>query len=410
MSTEYPDVLGDLVEARRRFEVNGVHYMTALEPTTIAPGQMTSLRIWLQSCWDVPVEAVITVHLPTHPSSAFSIIQEQTKVPLEAAEVGEVNIPVACAAEVKPGKYSVLVTIGAQFETRGLYVRSQKKEGQLSDTLLSFTTGMALAATMGLGFVAHTQPEQKLLLHVAGAPQPGSTPSPSDLSPAERSLTPTFLSHWTVDDLPIQGKARQHVNDQYIYLLPKLTRPALYMAFLEESQERLRDAALALHIGEAIFLAKILTYTAEYFLKHSGWQDVVLVPAYSLAYRHNLPVNDPIFLIARADYARITRLAISLAFGLLRQHLKRDVWTTEEQLAIADLVTDRVERGGLLPAEFLYLPLAVGGLLVADQVTMPGENPAQSLGLLAQARQQRAAELAENPELVALLDRLLQQA
>jgi hypothetical protein len=29
MSSEYPDVLGDLVDARQRFEVNGVHYMLA---------------------------------------------------------------------------------------------------------------------------------------------------------------------------------------------------------------------------------------------------------------------------------------------------------------------------------------------------------------------------------------------
>jgi len=38
MATEYPDILGDLVEARERFEVNGVHYMVALEPAQIAPG------------------------------------------------------------------------------------------------------------------------------------------------------------------------------------------------------------------------------------------------------------------------------------------------------------------------------------------------------------------------------------
>ena len=37
MSSEYPDVLGDLVEARRRFEVSGVHYVMALDAPSIAP-------------------------------------------------------------------------------------------------------------------------------------------------------------------------------------------------------------------------------------------------------------------------------------------------------------------------------------------------------------------------------------
>jgi hypothetical protein len=400
MSSEYPDVLGDLVEARQRFEVNGVHYIMALQLPTIAPGETTSLRIWLQSCWDVPVQVVIDVDLPTRTSPTLSVIQRKTEVPLEAAEVGEVSIPIACAAEVKPGVYAVPVTVGIKAETRGLYVRSQKSKGQLGETLLSFTTGMALSATMGLGYGARTRAEQELPLRVEGPPQPGTAPD----------LTPTYVSHWTVADLPIQGKARTYVNDQRLSLLPQLTRPALYMAFLEESRERFRGAGLQLHIGESIFLAKMLTGTAEYFLKHTDWQDVVLVPAYTLAYRYDLPVNDATFLITRADYARMTRLASSLSFGLLRQRLQRDVWTTEEQLAVTALVADRVEFGGMLPAEFLYLPLLLGGLMVAGEVQMPGEKLSQSLDLLAKAHQRRGPDLADNPELTGLFDQLLQGA
>ncbi len=400
MSSEYPDVLGDLVDARQRFEVNGVHYVMALEPPTIAPGEATSLRVWLQSCWDMPVQVAITLYLPAQPPAAFSIIQKRTDVPLEPAEVGELTIPIATSADLPPGDYALSATLGVQFETRGLYIRSQKNEGQLGDTLLSFHTGMALAATMGVGFVAYTQPEQDLSLHVEGPPQPGPAPD----------LTPTFLSHWTVADLPIQGKARKYVNEQRLYLMPQLTREALYLSFLQESQERFREAGLPLHIGEAIMLAKILTYSAEYFLRHPSRQDAVLIPAYTLAYRYNLPVNDPVFLITRADYSRLVRLAIAVSFGLLRQRLGQDVWTMVEQVAVADLVTGRVAQGGTLAAEFLYLPLLLGGLLINNQVQMPGENPAQSLKLLAQARQKRAADLAENPELTALLDRLAQQA
>jgi hypothetical protein len=393
-------VLGDLIEARKRFEVNGVHYVMALDPAVVAPGEVTRLRIWLQSCWDVPVQVAISVHLPTPPSPTFSVIQKRTDVPLEAAEVGEVAIPIACAAEVEPKEYVVPATIGAKFETRGLYIRSQENEGQLKDALLSFTTGMSLAASMGLGFVARTRPEQELTLRVKGQPRPGASPD----------LTPTYLSHWTVGELPFQGQARQQVNDQRLYLLPQLKREPLYMAFLEESLERLKDAALPLQIGEAIVLAKILTYTVEHFLNRADWQDAILVPAYTLAYRYDLAMDDPISLIVRADYARIARLAISLSFGMLRERINRDVWTMEEQLAVTDLVADRVERGGVLPVEFLYLPLLLGGLMVSHEVQMPGENLVQSLDLFAKARQQRSPDLAENPEFNDLLDRFLQVA
>jgi hypothetical protein len=400
MSSEYPDILGDLVQARERAEVNGVHYVASLQPPVAAPGEAANLRLWLQSCWDMPLVTSITLNLPPAPSPAPSVLQARTDVPLEAAEVGEVTIPIATAAGLLPGVYPVPLKIGVQFETRGLYVRSQKTQGQLDDPLLTFTTGMALSASMGLGYTARTQPEQVLSLRVDGPAQPGQPPD----------LTPTYLSHWTVADLPIQGKARQLVNDQRIYLLPKLTRQALYLGFLDESQARCKDADLPLHIGEAIFLAKILTFAVEHFLGRPDWQDAILVPAFSLAYRYDLPTNDPLFLIVRADYARIARLAISLSFGLLRQSLQREVWSLEEEVAVAELVADRVERGGALPAEFLYLPLILGGLLVAGTVQMPGEKLSQSTSLLQGAYAQRTADLAENPELVTLLDQFLRMA
>ncbi len=400
MSLEYPDVLGDLVNARQRFEVSGLHYQMTLRPTAIAPGKATQLCAWLQSCWDVPIEASIAVHLPERPAAALSIIQATTLVPLEPAEVGEVCIPIASEPTLEPGEYRLTINTGVRFEARGRLVRSHEHEDHLGDTLLSFTTGMALAATVGLGFVARSQARQGFVLQVTGAPQPGPPPD----------LTPTYLSHWTVQDMPIQGKALRYVNDQRLYLLPKLTRPALYLAFHKESQERLREAGLTLHIGEALFLTRILTYTAEYFLKRPDRQDAILVPAYSLAYRYDLPVDDPVMLVCRADYARLTRLAASLSFGLLRQRLQREPWTREEQLAVADLVADRVERGGPLPAEFLYLPLLLGSILIAGEVQMPGEDLEQSLTLLGDAYQKRAAELAENLELVTLFQELLGQA
>ena len=394
MATEYPDILGDLVEARERFEVNGVHYMVALEPAQIAPGETTTLRLWLQSCWDVPTQVAVSVHLPTE---GLALIQRQTDVPLQAGEVGELRIPIASAAGLEGGQYRIPLTIGVSYGARGLYIRSQQSQGQLDDPDLSFTTGMGLAASMGLGFLARTQPERELTLRVAGPPQPLPPPD----------LTPTFVSLWTVDDLLLAGKARRYVYDQKVFFLPQMTRQALFTAFLDESQLRYKNAGVPLHIGEAVFAAKILTFAVEHFLQRPDWQDAILLPAYTLAYRYDLPVLDPVSLVARADYARLTRLACSLSFGLLRQRLQRDVWSLEEQMAVTDLVADRVERGGMLPAEFLYLPLMLGGLLVADEVTMPGEKVAQSRELLARARQERRAKLAENPQLGALLDQLL---
>jgi hypothetical protein len=223
-------------------------------------------------------------------------------------------------------------------------------------------------------------------------------------------MIPTFLSHWTVGELSLLGRARQHVNDRRLSLLPEITLQTLYLNFLEESQARLKEAGLALKMGEALFLSKILTHTVQRFMHRTDHQDAILIPAYMLAFQHSLQTDDPVLLIVRADYARITRLALSLTFGLLHQRTGSDPWSLEEQLAVTNLVASRVEHGGTLPAEFLYLPLLLGGLMVGSDVLMPGEDLGQSLDLFAKARAKRAAELEHNPELVALLDRLEQQA
>jgi hypothetical protein len=400
MSSEYPDVLGDLVEARTRSEVDGVHYVAALEPQVIAPGEHSALHVWLQSCWDVPLTVAISVRFPTS-ALTFSIAQKRTDVPLAAAEVGELTIPIQCSRETSPGEYGLQIGLTRELEDKGLFVRSKQNKGQLAETLLTFHTGMKLSATVGLGFVARTQRQQRLLLQVDG--------SPAVAGPAQ-DLTPTFLSHWNVAELSIQGKARQQVNDQQLYLEPLLSRPALYRTFLEESQARYREAGLPLHLGEAIFLAKILCFAVEYFLQLPHGYEALLIPAYTLAYRHNLPTNDPVFLLVRADYARMTRLAMSLSFGLLRERLKRDRWSLEEQIALSQFVSDRVERPAPIPAEFLYLPLILGGLMVCSRVTMPGEDVRQSLDLLAKGQAERQTELSENVELTELLEQLYREA
>jgi len=378
MSTEYPDILGDLADARQRFEANGVHYVLKIEPNIIAPGETANLHVWLQSCWDMPAQTSIVIRPPARAAPGLSVIQERTDVPLQPAEVGEVIIPVLSDAGMEPGIYALPVTVGTSLETRGLYVRSQENEGQLGSTPLSFSHGMGLSETIGLGFTARTQPDHNLPVDLAGPAQPGPAP----------------------------GKARQYVNDQRLFLLPKMNQGALYMGFLAESQARFKAASLPLHIGEAIYAAKILTYAVQTFMVQTDWQDLILVPAYRLAFRHNLPTGDPVMLVVRADYARMVRMACSLTFGLLNRRLKRDIWSLEEQLAVTDLIAGRLEHGGAVPAEFLYLPLMLGGLMVSSQVTMPGEDAAQSLSIFAKARQLRGAEFDENPDLVQVLDSL----
>jgi hypothetical protein len=239
--------------------------------------------------------------------------------------------------------------------------------------------------------------------------EPGTAKPDGDQTPASQDLTPTLISRWIVDDWSAQHRAQQWVNDRRPYILRRLELTHLVRALVDESYERFARSGLELEIGEVLFAARVLAWTVHYLLDNPAWQDGLLVPAYAVGFRHDLPIDDPCLLVARADYPRLVRLASALTFGLLRRTLGRDVWDMREQQALGAFVSRQLETSHPLSAEFLYLPLVVGGLLVARELRLPDEDLQESYGLIALAREKREMALADNPDLQALLDRLLRQ-
>ena len=81
---------------------------------------------------------------------------------------------------------------------------------------------------------------------------------------------------------------------------------------------------------------------------------------------------------------------MALSFGLINQVSKgKQTWPPEERRGLIDFISESLGQGEALEDDFLYLPLMFGGLSVASQVKLPGEDSKQSLQLLAQARQAR---------------------
>jgi hypothetical protein len=274
----------------------------------------------------------------------------------------------------------------------------------LEGSLLPYTVGLGLASSIGVGYGTTRRRRFEIALRV----EAGAGASQADRGVQEtEDLTPTLISHWVLEDWPHQGRAQKWVNDRRPYILPGLDLPILFRALMDETRERFARVGLALEIGEALFVSKMLAWTVRYFLENPAWQDGLLVPAYTLAFRHDLPTDDPALLVARADYARLAQIACALTFGMLRRELGRDVWAMDEQRAVGEFISQRLEGSQPLSAEFLYLPLILGGLLVGRDLTLPGEDLDESYLLLASARQAREAALSENPELGALLDELL---
>ncbi len=399
MAIEYPDILGDYVEASRRYEADGIQLVAYASPSSIQPGQATDIALWLQNTTNAPMEVAVRVDPPGRagrlgPPSRLTVIQHQTDLELEPAEVGEMHIPVGSTPKTPASTYEVKVEVRAKTQGPANRVRAQKRSSRLGATVLKHAIGLQLASTVGIGYEAKTTNKLSVKMTVAGAPSPPEK---------ELDLTPSYASMWTMADWELQQRAQVEINNQRIHIIPELPPDAVYLALLEESRIRAQSMGLELYLGEAIFLAKILTYTVQYFLRNEYLQDGLLVPIYQTAIQNEMSLDNPRWLVTRVGYGRILRLAIALSFGLVEDALKRRPWTLEEQVAVADMVVDHAETGQTLPPEFLYIPLVLGGLLVTRDVVMEGEDPQQSLDMIARAKAERSDvfvdEVAEAGEL-----------
>ncbi len=385
MAIEYPDIIGDYMDARQRFDAGGLHYIYSLEPTSIPPGGKAELLFLVQSALDVPLEAVLQTDLPKRTGRLgrpvnFGMAQPELRVNIAAGEVGLLRVPMACDPDTPEGKYEIKVTFKATPSGPGGLIRPTRSQGRFGQSLIRDPVGLGIAPIIGLGYVAQLVLRQTVYLQVTG--QPGQE---------EPDLSPDFQTLWTPDDLEYQQKAQHEVSNRRIHILNELPVEALYAALWRESQAMFEDAGLPLRIGEALFLARTLTYTANMFLSKENWYDALLVPMWMNALRNDLPTDNLLWVVSQVGYEHLLRLSTAVSFGLIDRAMGREMWSDEEQRGVIDLLSSTVCRQqGSLPPEFLYLPLILGGLAVATELIMPEEDLASSLQLLAQAYQDRA--------------------
>ncbi|TEU10159.1 MAG: hypothetical protein E3J21_27120 [Anaerolineales bacterium] len=388
MEIEYPDILGEVIPARQRYEVGTVQYVSSLSHEAVAAGEATELVLFLQSVVDVPMDVTLKLSVPVRTGglrskpSQLKIGEAETIVPLEPAEVGELRIPIQTSTETPSTTYEIRLEIMGTPKASANRIRAQRSKGRLGETILRDTLGLDLASTIGVGFTAKSRNKLSFKFNVTG----------EEGSAQEIDLAPTFTSLWTLEDWDLQHRASREINERRAYIVPYLAPEAIYVPLLDEGRKRFADAGLVLHIGEALTLAKILTYTVSYFVRNADLQDSLLIPIYMQAYLHGLPTDNATWLVSEVGYSRIVRLAIALSFALVENTLKRQPWLLEEQRALAGLIVGNLESGLPLPVEFLYLPLLMGGTLVMREVVLEGENPQQSLQMLAQAQKARAED------------------
>ena len=308
---------------------------------------------------------------------------------LEPAQVASLCVPLRTTAHTRPGPHEVRFNLSVKLASGGTRVRPTKTAGRFRSALIDDVVGLELGRVLGVAYTI--LPTRKFSLPVTVNDQAATS--------VERPyMASRFESLWTLEQLERQRRAQELVNAQRQTILASLQPEAIYARLLAEAQQRLAQAGLVLHIGEAIALGKILTYTVCHFLANADLQDGLLVPIYETAAEYDLPQRDPMWILRNLGFSRVLRLSIALSFGLAAQVLKRQPWEVEERRGLIQAIPERLEAGERLPIELVYIPLLLGAALVSYQIVMDGEDAGHSLRLLQQAKASRA-EVFDDPEL-----------
>lgn len=393
MAVSYPDAIGEHVAAKERYINGGLQYAGYFLPAQIAPGEVTYLYLFLQNVLNVPLTATIRVNPPQTGffrgnKALLEVAEPEIKVKLAVAEAGLLTIPVTTTEHIRDtGEYLLTVEVKAVAKERGERVRPAKSQTKLDSELLDSPVGLNLVGSLGATYVEKSSSKATFKLQIAGSPHP---------TPEQPSLKHSYDTIWSRQDAKFFNAAVKEINLRQANLKNELTVEALYTHLYAESVRRWADAGLALRVGEAIVLAKILTYNCNYFLSTPHLSNGLLLPIWEQALELELDTSHSLDIIRTIGYHHLLKLSVALSFGLIAQAFGRHLWPLEERQVVAHHIADTIDSGEKLDSDFLYLPLLIAGAQIVHKLKLPGEDVRHTVALMAKARQARPDLFAED--------------
>ncbi len=386
MAIFYPDIIGDYLNTPQRFETGGLQYAGYFEPDTIPAGQLTQLFLFLQNTLNVPITINFQVDLPKTggflraKNPLLQIEKPNITLELAPAEAGLYSLPVTTTSHTTQAEHALTFNTKVTPKGRGKRIRPPQATSQLDNMLIDNPIGLNLVPALGATYAEKSVKKAQFTLKIAGKPEP--------LQRAPK-LQATYESIWKEENIQSFNKAVQEINSRQVKLKDDLNVEKLFVNLYGESVSRFADAGVPLRIGEAIVLAKILTYSCHYFLSSPKRANGLLLPIWEQALAENANTTDVLQLFRTVGYHHIIRLAVAISFGLIAKSTGRQQWSLDERQALAAHVAECLETGQNLDLDFLYLPLLMGGTEIATKVKLQGEDLPHTLALMKTARDER---------------------
>ncbi|HVU14200.1 MAG TPA: hypothetical protein VHD90_23135 [Phototrophicaceae bacterium] len=407
----YPDVLGAIVGGLRVSFDDALQAAVGIFPRSAYLNQPIEVIVILQSMVDQVMDIKVALHLPSKSPDGTPLMlstpKKMVSLTLSPGEVGVLRMPLVALLPSQPAT-DVPIQVAIRYRSRpGKTVRPPTRGAPPSALSVS---PFKLQVLRDVEWVDHP---------VAASPENVTVVfdiNPKRMPAVQQTLKPTYEALWTQERMREEKRNILASLDEARLLALSFSRISIYEPLLHAIDETYAARGLPLHPGEIHAIAKMLTYTVDdrtrfdpnYKIEDERWfQALCQVIAHDEAAAHWEPGE----LVSRYLFEAIMYDGVLAAFSLIRSRVKVNLGDRAERIAYADKVM-RWLAGQIEPdLIYIYLPLALGGVVINHQVTWPDDDPWYVIDGLREAYRGRVRLIqGDAMEIFDMLDKLLARA
>jgi hypothetical protein len=440
----YPDILSYITHDQHMM-VSVVQAALAVRPEVVPAGSPFEAILLLQNTTDVNVEVSVILQLPAQDMAKvkgrFVAQTDRYVTTLLPAEVGFLSIPVFAYPDTAPGdSYKLDIDVRALPLAQPHRIRQTGNNNEVNLDYYFYLPTETIDMVMQLHDLTFHAGRRGVLADATAllgrTRMLGKTGSVLEatfgVTPAKMGKLPKFKPGWVSlwalgnnsDARPLLERHSAVLGAQ---VLPLLNRETLFRRFYTATQARIKNLYPIQQL-ELVFIAKLLVSVVEaasnppHFydypdqelyhvagLIERGWisdGSPIPLPNWCRAILAMIGMDENVLhnpgdVLAGPLYEEVLRDAITHGIQMLYAVTGQELGTRDEARIYTEYLVNLLRQNRQqITFSDVYLPLVIGGILVANDVVMPGEEPLRSFQTMHDILQIRQRERNEENDMI----------
>ncbi len=420
----YPDILG-YITAGKRHNVNVVQVALAMRPRVVRAGRPFEAVLLVQNASDVNVDVGVVMEVPERDArkqkGKFTTGKNRLVIGLRPAEMGYIKLPVNSQADTAvDNDYRISMEVKVKSLGKPNRVRLPEGGGKIVLANLRPEAIEQIEELKKLNFATDKRFGLSDVLEASFSVMPGRLGQIA-------ALQPGWVNLWSMSDHKDQTLLLDHFGEKIVQqALPKLKREHVFAPLLQTTNMHFAAAGYPLQPGEAVMIAKLLTFVLEMAAPKERTVNSLVDPMFDVTrtlekradgLSENIPdlplwfegllrevarseelIRAPAQVVSKLLYPQLLLDTIPYAFNLIKKSTGEDLGTPIEIAQYTGELMQRIEGKSGMDFAHTYMPLVLAGLLVYEQVPMEEEELLQTLRDATEALMVRDGDLTDEDE------------